>query len=360
MTKFDLHIIRRFLTGFAVLTLTLIVFFVVLHYVEFVDDFLDRGATMREVFLTYYPSYIPAIVYLTAPLATFLSCVYLTGRLAQSLQIVALQTTGVSLYRLLVPYLLTGIVLTASLFWFNGWVVPRTNEVVVRFEDRYLRDAGEIDVADIHRQLGPRSLVTIGFYDREGRVAHRVSLQEFRDSTALRVRVDAGRMEWVDSLGVWRLYNAMIRQFPEAGFETRRSADTLDTTLAIQPHEFARTQREVEAMTIPEASGYVDALRRSGIGNTGRSLVAYHSKFSYPFANLILVLIGVPLASVRRRGGQAVRIGLGLFTAFGYLAVMKLTEPFGYSGALAPAITAWLPHALFAGLALILLVGARK
>ncbi|WP_243664590.1 LptF/LptG family permease, partial [Rhodothermus marinus] len=71
--------------------------------------------------------------------------------------------------------------------------------------------------------------------------------------------------------------------------------------------------------------------RRSGAGHLGRPLVAYYSKFAYPFANLILVLIGVPLASVRRRGGQAVQIGIGLGVAFAYLALQKLIEPFGYA-----------------------------
>src|SRR5690606_5148437 len=101
MTTFDLHIIRRLLTGFLFLLAVLIVFYIVLHYVEFIDDFMDRGASQRDVFLVYYPNLIPDIVRLTTPLALFLTCVYLTGRLAQEFQILALQTSGVSLYRLM-------------------------------------------------------------------------------------------------------------------------------------------------------------------------------------------------------------------------------------------------------------------
>jgi lipopolysaccharide export system permease protein len=88
--------------------------------------------------------------------------------------------------------------------------------------------------------------------------------------------------------------------------------------------------------------------------------VAYYNKFAYPFANLILVLLGVPLAAVRRRGGQAAQFAIGLFMAFVYLSLQKLTEPFGYSGALPPTVTAWLPHATFAVVALIVLWRTRK
>ena len=113
-------------------------------------------------------------------------------------------------------------------------------------------------------------------------------------------------------------------------------------------------------MTVPVARAYLQSLERAGVGNTGRSKVGYFSKFAYPFANLIVVLIGMPLASVRRRGGQAIQLALGLIVAFFYLAAMKLIEPFGYSGQVAPVIAAWLPHILFFALGLILLFKTRK
>lgn len=361
MNTIDRHILRRLFTGFFFFVGTLIVFFIVLHYVEYIDDFMDRGATMREVFLTYYPSYIPEIVKLTSPLATFLSCVYLTGKLAQEVQLIALQASGVSLYRLLRPYLVLGVLITGFMFGFNGWVVPHTNATVLAFEQQYLKDgAGPADVNDIHRQNRPGQIVSVGYYDRTAQTAIRVSLQEFDRTDRLVSRIDASRMEWVDSLQVWRLRNATLRRFATSGLVQQRDLIQLDTSLTVYPRDFARTERDVESMTIPAAREYVDALQRSGANNIGRTLVGYYVKFAYPFANLILVLIALPLASVRRRGGQAVQLTLGLLTAFAYLALQKLTEPFGYSGELPPVLTAWLPHAVFMGVAIYLLIRARK
>ena len=361
MTLFDRHIIRRLASGYLLMVGGLIVFFILLHYLEYVDDFMDRGATMAEIFTVYYPSYIPEIVKLTSPLALFLACVYLTGRLAQELQLTALQTGGVSLYRLLVPYLLVGLAVTGGMVYFNGWVVPRTNQTVLEFDQKYLKDAPrQLDVNDIHRQNRPGSIVSVGFFDRRGDVAHRVSLQQFDERQRLVERIDAQRMLWVDSLGVWRLPEAVVRRFSEDGRERRFEVAALDTALLVFPRDLARTERDIESMTVPVAAEYVASLRRTGAGGIGRPLVGYYTKFSYPIANLILVLIAVPLAAVRRRGGQAVQIGLGLAVAFAYLAAQKLTEPFGYSGELDPLLTAWLPHALFLAAGLWLLARARK
>jgi len=360
VNRFDRHIIWRLVSGFVLLVAVLIVFFIVLHYVEFVDDFYDRGATMREVFLVYYPSYIPEIVKLISPLAIFMACVYLTGRLSQSLQLMALQTSGVSLYRLIVPYLVVAVALTGFMFWFNGWIVPVTNRTVLAFEQQYLKDAPRVvDVTDIHRQNRPGTFVTVGYYDRRRETAQRVSIQIFSDSQRLVKRIDAPSMAWVDSLGIWRISDPVIRVFDETG-ERRIQKARIDTVLQILPRDLARTERDVESMSIPAARSYIADLERSGAGSIGRSKVGYYSKFAYPVANLILVLINMPLASVRRRGGQAIQIGLGLVVAFAYLAVQKITEPFGYTGEIPPLIVAWLPHAVFAVMGLIMLFRVRK
>lgn len=361
MHKFDWHIIRRLLSGYLLFVGGLIVFFIVLHYVEYMDDFFDRGATLYEVFLIYYPNYIPEIVRLTSPLALFLACIYLTGKLAQELQLVALQTAGVSLYRLLAPYLTVALGITGFMFWFNGWIVPVTNDTVLEFDQKYLKNAPQrVDISDIHRQDRPRRIVTVGYYDDDAKTGHRVSLQQFAGPRRLSSRIDASRMVWVDSLGQWRLFDAVERRFAEGGLTKQHHIDRIDTTLNVFPRDLARTGRDVESMTVPVARDYVAALKRSGASELGRTLVAYYTKFSYPFANLIVVLLGMPLASVRRRGGQAVQIGLGLAVAFAYLALMKLTEPFGYSGTLSPRLVAWLPHFSFLGVAGLVLWRTRK
>ena len=345
MTTFDWHIVRRIFRAYLLLMVSLIVFFILLHYLEYVDDFLDRKAPMRKIYTVYYPSYIPEIVRLISPLALFLACIYITGKLAQTLQWTALQTSGVALYRLFLPYVLIGLFTSVFMVWFNGWIVPVTNQTVLEYDGLYLKDAPkQVDISDIHRQNSPGSVVSVGYFDRRTNTAHRVLLQRFDAEGRLIERIDAQQMIWSDSL--WRLPFASVRTF-SGGAESRSVIAELDTTLQVLPRDLARTERDIESMTIPVAAGYVSGLRRSGASNIGRAEVGYYTKYTYPLANLIVALLALPLASRRRRGGQAVQIGAGLLMAFAYLAAQKLMEPFGYSGELDPRITASAPHALF-------------
>lgn len=357
MKRFDWFIIRKLLSAYAILIGLLIVFFVVVHYSESMDDFHDRGAGTRDIFLVYYPSYIPDIIRLVSPLALFLGCIFWTARLAQSLQLVALHGSGVSLARIARPYLVVGIGITLFMFGFNGWVVPQTNRTVLAFEQEFLREAARsVTTSDIHRQESPGRILSVSYFDRSNDTAHLVSLQQFDESNQLVYRIDAPRMQWVDSLDVWRFREPVEWRFDDAGLISRHRSSSIDTTLTLLPSDLARTERDIESMTITGASEYINELRRSGVAELNRTLVAYYDKFAYPFANLVLVVIALPLASVRRRGGQAVQIGIGLAVAFSYLALQKLIEPFGYAGELSPVAAAWVPHIVFGVVALILMM----
>ncbi len=360
VTLFDRHLIWRLLKSYVLLISGLIVFFIVLHYVEYIDDFMDRGATMRDVFSVYYPNYVPEIIRLISPLALFLSAVYLTGRLAQKLEISTLQTSGVSIYRLSFSYLAVGILVSVFMFWFNGWIVPETNRVRISFEQEFTKDAtGQIEFSNIHRQNRPGSILSVGFFDRTSFTASSVSLHTFDNHRRLVERIDATKMSWIDSTRQWRMTSPTIRQFLDDGTERLRQESTLDTTLTILPRDLSRSEGDMEAMTIPQGRAYLDELQRSGANRLGLPLVIFYSKFSYPLANLILILLAIPLASVRRRRGQAVLLGIGLFVAFVYLAAMKLSEPFGYAGEIPPVVAAWLPHVLFGIGALVMLRTVR-
>ncbi len=358
LTTMDRHVITRTLLAYTFLIVVLVIFFILIHYLEHIDDFLDRNASMRKIYLVYYPSFIPNIILQVSPLALFLAAIFTTSRLAQSLQIIALQTSGLALQRLVIPYVIVGILVSAVMFFAGGWVAPRTNQTVLAYDQLYIHSrAQHIYVSEIHRRNDPTSVVTVGYFDRHTGTAHRVQLQRFKPDGTLFERVDGQQMVWHDSL--WHFTYATVRTF-DSGHEKRRIIAPLDTVLQVLPRDLARTERDIESMTIPVAAGYVDALRRSGLADTGRDMVGYYSKYAYPFANLTVMLIALPLACRRRRGGQTMQIGIGLLVAFVYLAAQKLTEPFGYTEDLSPLLAVVLPHTAFLIGALVALVMARK
>lgn len=363
MTRFDLHVLRRFVAASLLLVVLLAAIFVTIDFSEYVDDFLDRGATTGQIFGGYYLYYLADIVRQTSPLALFLAAVYVTARLAQSMQLTAIHMAGVSTWRFMRPFVLVGIVVTVGMVAFNGWIVPRSQAIVHAFQNQYYRDAPEGGGdSEIVRQAAPGVIVSARYFDRDQQQAFRVSLITFDDSTeSVAQRLDASQMQWVDSLESWRAQDVTVRSFDGTGREQFERFAQLDTALALRPRDLAQSERDVERLTLPEARDYVSSLERAGVTERGRPTVAFHSKLAYPFANLVLVLLAVPLAARRRRGGQAVHLATGLGVAFVYLALQKTIEPLGYVNSLPPVVAAWLPHAAFAVIAVVaLLVSSRR
>ncbi|MEM0961806.1 MAG: LptF/LptG family permease [Bacteroidota bacterium] len=362
MTRFDWHVLRRFAAASALLIVLLAFTYVTLDFSERVDDFLDRGATTGQILGSYYLFYLADIVRQTSPLALFLGAVYVTARLAQSMQLTAVRMAGVSTWRTMRPFVIVGAVFTAAMVGFNGWLVPKANVVVHDFQNQYYRDAPEGGSgAEVVRQTAPGEIVAARFFDRSQNQAFGISLVAFDDSLGgIERRLDAAQLTWIDSLGVWRARDVVVRRFAADGREEFERYPELDTTLSLRPRDLAQSERDVERMTVSDASAYVESLERAGVTERGRPLVAYHAKWAYPFANLILVLIAVPLASRRRRGGQAVQLALGLGVAFLYLSLQKTIEPLGYVQTIPPAVAAWLPHIVFGLVAIALLARADR
>ncbi len=354
LNTFDKHIIIRLVKAYLAFVLMLILFFIALHYVEYTDDFQDRGATSKQVFLEYYPSYIPEIIKLISPLALFLSVIFLTAKLSSELALVALHSSAVSLRRILLPFLGFGLVVTCGLFYLSGWVVPKSNVDRIDFENQYIKQTRKnVRSNNLNYQTAPGKLLNVGFYDQRSKTAYRVSLFNINEENRIIQRMDARNMTWVDSLKVWRISDPIFRDFQNEIYQEKRE-ESRDSLIGVLPQDLARSERDGELLTITESKSYLRSLERSGLGYIRRPFVEYYTKFSYPISHLILVLLGLPLAARRRVGGQATQIGIGLAVAFVYLAFIKIFEPLGYAGSVPSWMAAWAPHILFAFVALLI------
>lgn len=356
---FDRYIFFRMLliTGFV--TGLLIFIFIIIDFSENSGDFTDRGASLKEIWYDYYLNYIPEMIRLVSPVAVFASCLWLTGQMANRLEIVALRAAGVSLYRLLVPYMVFAIIVAGSISYIDGYVVPRSNAIRMEFEQKYIMKRTErLDRNRIYRQESPDRLVLVNYFDIRQHVGYRITFYTFKDNR-LSETMELGRMSWDAEKGKWELINGTIKRFHETGYD-EITFDRRDTTLNLYPRDFGRTSSDVYQLTYPEIRDYLASIERSGAGGIAMPKVQFYGKLSYPFSIIIVTLIGVSIASVRRRGGRGVHIAAGLVISFLYLALMKLFEPFGYTGTMDPLYAALLPHVLFFIIAIILLLSARK
>lgn len=357
--KLDRYIFFRLATISIFVLMVLIFIFLVLDFSENSDDFTDKGATMAEVFGTYYLNYIPEMIRLVSPVAVFVACLYLTGQMADRLEIISIKAAGISLYRLTLPYIAFALLLMCVISYLDGFVIPHANSKRIAFENKYLKKRTEkVDRSRVYRQESENTIFHINSFDVSNQTAYRVQMVEFKgDSVSKTMHIE--RMVWQDDEKQWQLIDVEERTFTPLGF-TYQYSDSANIVLNILPRDLARTTSDIYQLTYPQAINYIAAIERSGASGAELPKIQFYGRLVYPVSILVLTIVGFAIASVRRPGGKGVHIAAGLTISFLYLALMKVIEPFGAQGAMAPTIAALLPHLVFFLLGVGLLFAARK
>ncbi|MBC7187243.1 MAG: LPS export ABC transporter permease LptG [Calditrichaeota bacterium] len=357
MRILDRYIARRFLSNLTFALVAFAVIFIVVDMVENLDAFLDRHVSWTIV-AKYYLLYLPYIVVMSLPVAVLLASLFCMGTLAKHNELVAMKATGTSLYRILLPMIVLGVLVSVADIFVGEVVSPvanrRKREIRLDYIEKHDFNIRRRMTNLIVRDRADRR-VLIRYYDSKQQTAYRVSIQEYEGSTVRR-RLDAPVMRWTGSN--WRMENGYERLFAD-GQEQAVAFASLDVPdLGVTHRELARVQLEPEEMSYGELREFIEEVRRNG-GKPHRWLVDLYLKISFPFSNLIILLIGASLASSKRRSGVAVSFGFSLVICFLYFGLLKTGQSLGHAGTLPPLLAAWLGNLVFLAVGIVLVARTR-
>lgn len=360
MKILDRYLVKQFLQTllFAILSFTLV--FVVLDAMENLDDFIDESVAGRLV-LQYYLVFIPEMIRIILPISVLLASLFTAGKLANLNELTAIKASGVSLYRLMIPFLITAVVISVFTVFFSGYLVPVANKHKVFIEQTYMKKGLVHFGSNIFFQDTESRIVTINYYDVSMGQANQVSIQEFdkKDKTKIISRTDAFRMSFDSTKNVWQLFSGSTRIFDENSEHLEKFLSKDFPSLHFKPEDVIKKQRKPEEMTLSELSSFSDEQIRTGNDAT-RTDIAYHSRIAYAFSSIIVIMFGIPISANRRRGGLAIQFGISMAVTFLYLVFMKISQAFGDNGALNPFLTAWLANIIFIIVAMVNLKRVMK
>ncbi len=75
--------------------------------------------------------------------------------------------------------------------------------------------------------------------------------------------------------------------------------------------------------------------------------IELNTRFSYPFACLVLMLVGVPLGLTSKRGGRSSSFVMTIFLVVGYYLISSVGVGFAKSGKLSPFLGVWSANLIF-------------
>jgi len=347
MKIIDKYLIKQFVQtiAFGLLGFTLI--FIVIDAMENLDDFIDQSVPAAQI-LNYYIVFSPEIIRLVTPIAILFAALFTAGKAANLSELTAIKACGVSLYRFMLPFLITTFIISLFSVYFSGYVVPMANKTKLGIEQEYLKKNLNFTGSNIYFQDSKKRIVSISYFDANTNRANRVSIQDFNpdDLTQMKSRIDADYLSFDSVKNIWKANNGIERSF----FDKRQKADYFAikeiADLNFSPDDLLKKQNRPGEMNLGELNELIKS--QSSAGNDPTStIIEYHSRIAFAMTGLIVVLFGLPISANKRKGGIASQIGLNILVTFLYLVFMKVSQAFGRNGALNPILTAWFANFVF-------------
>jgi lipopolysaccharide export system permease protein len=144
----------------------------------------------------------------------------------------------------------------------------------------------------------------------------------------------------------WKVEDGIIlklRDDKSYGFER---FNEMDLVLPETPESFLKTDKLPEEMSYWELRRHAEKTAHGGYDDT-RFIVDQNLKLAFPLLSFIMVLMGIPIALILKKGGTPLAVCLGIAACFLYIVTFGLTRSLGYAGILPPILSAWLANFIF-------------
>ena len=345
---------RYVLTSFVFYLLVLLASFVVMIYVytffELLSDIVKNKIPMARV-LTYLAFLTPKLIYDYTPISVLVAILITFGLLTKHNEVTAFKATGVSLYRLAAPVLLSSIFLSASLFAFDHYYVPQANRV---------QDAirNEIKGRPVQTYVRPDRKWIFGlgswiyyykYFDPGEKVMLGVNVYELDPASFQLTRhISAERARWERNLHKWVFENGWSRDFTSKGekFNDFKGQATTFPEFNEPPDYFLKEVLQDKQMNFQQLATYIRELQQSGF-DTIALRVQFYKKFAVPLFAVIMALIAIPFAFLVGNRGAMAGVGISFGIVIAYVAINLLSEQIGNVNLLPAAVAAWSPDTVF-------------
>lgn len=353
----DRYIIRKFLTTFFFMLGVIMILATVFDLAEKLSEFLENDATFYEVVFEYYLNFIMFYGNMFSSMIIFVSVIWFTAKMAQDTEIIPIWNSGRKFSRFVRPYMIAATFLMLISLVFNHFVIPRSNKKRLAFEERFYRNV--ISVQDYHAEFPGNQVVYFKSYSASNNLINNLVIEQWNDKGEIVSFIKAATAENEAESDKWKLKNYYKRI---VGYPTDIIIEgaVLDTTFQFGIEEMATRENIAEAMTYFELKKFIERERFKGSAMVPTYEIELYQRTSYPFATYVLTIIGISVASRKKRGGVGINIAIGLGIIFIYIFAMKVTTVAAMNLGFSAAISVWIPNILFGGVAYLLYQKAKR
>jgi lipopolysaccharide export system permease protein len=357
MLILDRYLMKNFIKSFVFCLFVFIFLFVIIDIFSNLQEIIKNHPPLVKVIELYVYS-IPVIFAQTSPIATLLATLFTLGNFNQSNEIIAMRSSGLSVFHIIKPLVLFGVILSLGIFLVNETVTPEAQKMS-KFIKQFYIDKSYNSVAE-------QPVVNVAVYGFNNRLffinklypktntIEGLTILEHDEHQNVVSKIYAEKAVWRNNR--WVLYQCFIYHLGEGQKVRGEPLYFTDAQLKIEetPEDFFRQNIPVDDMNAKELANYIWRLPSTGATGAIRKLrVDLYQKTSFPFTSLVIILLGIPSAiAIRRRAVAFSSIGLCIGISFIFYVLFAVSIALGKAGILPPLVAAWISHIFFSIIAL--------
>ena len=363
MTILDRYLLQKFLLPFFYCVSGFISVWLIWDLSVNLPDFLSGISAMgyrttMGLVAHFYLLQIPSVLVLSIPVGLLLALLYTLTQMSRRNEIISMLCAGQSLYRIFLPLVIIGFVMTGVLTGLNYSLAPQAGAVRDDLKDQ-IKTGRPVDRGlknHLFRNREDHRLWFLSYLDAGSSRAYRVEIIQQNESGiitetwyGLHVFFDAKTSTWV-------LQDARHVTVDESG--NLLSSESLPQ-LEIKgwhetPWKISSSMMNAEFLGYPELSDYLRYNSEFPSSRLAPFLTHWYYRLALPWICLVVIFIAGPLGVVIGRRGIMGGVGgaIGLFAALLFSSSLFLA--LGKGDRIPAWLAAWGPIMIFLTIGLVL------
>jgi lipopolysaccharide export system permease protein len=350
--------ISREIWSVFVVSLIVFIFIVLAAMMMNLLDYLNQGLSLRQLprMLLYY---LPEIILFSLPAACLMSGMLGFIRLGSDNEIIALNSSGISLYQMLPPVILFSIVglLFAGFLAICGvpWGNSSSNNYLVEIKSK-------TDFVPRERVFYPFSglIFYVNSVSREKEMKDIFVMDRTNEPIIYTIIAERGiiRRDTRSNTVTIHFINGMMFD-NKNDLQYTRTATFREYDYSFDLPQSARKEKKPKEMNIREL---INNLKQQNVNISKKNEmgITLYEMFSIPLAIFIMAIIGASLGSHVKASGRTKGVVISLFVFIVYYVSLMCSRYICELGLAPPYIGVWVPVMFLWGTCLFLLLMVRK
>jgi lipopolysaccharide export system permease protein len=321
------YLFNNLLMPLLYLLLAFTLLFTVADLMDNGSKFLNAGTSPLSM-AYYYTLRLPSMVIMIVPICLLLAVLYSLSSLTRHNEITAMRASGISIYRILRPYLLMSFLC----FLFTAVVNEYTGPKFAYRADQFVEQQKHTNNNAYFEQIAFKNPTAghiwyIERFDTRSFTMMDLKLVQQRADNTDRIMYNAAKARWMD--GRWWFEDGTIQAYDEQGnldglterFDTLEMRDLPEI-----PEDFMGEIKDPDYQSSRELWKYIKTHQFLSPELLTKYEVDFHHKITQPFICIIIAMIGIPVGAHTGRKGAFSGIMLALVMFFSFYGVQIVME----------------------------------